>query len=86
MKLARRTFLQFAGAAAATPAFPHIAKAQVYPSRPITMIVPFAAGLGRDGHRQEPRPPRRRGRKKPTHASPPERPFVVWAVNVLRIW
>ena len=41
MKLARRTFLQFAGAAAAIPALPHIAKADVYPSRPITMIVPF---------------------------------------------
>jgi tripartite-type tricarboxylate transporter receptor subunit TctC len=44
MKLARRTFLQFAGAAAATPALLHIAEADVYPSRPITMIVPFPAG------------------------------------------
>jgi tripartite-type tricarboxylate transporter receptor subunit TctC len=43
MQLARRTFLQLVGAAA-TPALPRIAKAEVYPSRPITMIVPFPAG------------------------------------------
>jgi tripartite-type tricarboxylate transporter receptor subunit TctC len=43
MKLRRRTFLQFAGAAAAS-AFAPVAKAQVYPARPITMVVPFAAG------------------------------------------
>ncbi len=44
MKLPRRVFLQFAGAAAAAPALPHMAKAEVYPSRPITMVVPFPAG------------------------------------------
>jgi tripartite-type tricarboxylate transporter receptor subunit TctC len=44
MKLPRRKFLQFAGAAVAVPAFPRIVKAQAYPSRPITMIVPFPAG------------------------------------------
>src|SRR5262245_44862948 len=44
MKLPRRKFLQFAGAAAVAPAFVHLAAAQSYPSRPITMIVPFAAG------------------------------------------
>ena len=44
MKLPRRKFLQFAGAAAIAPAFVHLAAAQSYPSRPITMIVPFAAG------------------------------------------
>ena len=43
MKLRRRTFLQFAGAAAAS-AFAPVARAQVYPARPITMVVPFAAG------------------------------------------
>jgi tripartite-type tricarboxylate transporter receptor subunit TctC len=48
MKLPRRTFLQFAGAAAVAPAFPRIATAQSYPSRPITMIVPFAAGSSAD--------------------------------------
>jgi tripartite-type tricarboxylate transporter receptor subunit TctC len=44
MKFPRRTFLQFAGAAAIVPAFSRAARAQAYPSRPITMIVPFAAG------------------------------------------
>ena len=43
MELRRRTFLQFAGAATAS-AFAPVAKAQVYPARPITMVVPFAAG------------------------------------------
>jgi tripartite-type tricarboxylate transporter receptor subunit TctC len=43
MKLRRRTFLQFAGAGTAS-AFAPVAKAQVYPARPITMVVPFAAG------------------------------------------
>jgi tripartite-type tricarboxylate transporter receptor subunit TctC len=40
----RRTFLQFAGAAVAAPAFPKLATAQTWPTRPITMIVPYAAG------------------------------------------
>jgi len=44
MKLPRRTFLRFAIAAAAVPALPHIVSAQAYPSRPITMVAPFAAG------------------------------------------
>ena len=44
MKLPRRTFLQFAGATAATPAFSRIATAQTYPARPITMIVPYPPG------------------------------------------
>ena len=43
MELRRRTFLQFAGAATAS-AFAPVAEAQVYPARPITMVVPFAAG------------------------------------------
>jgi len=43
MKLRRRTFLQLAGAATAS-AFAPVAKAQAYPARPITMVVPFAAG------------------------------------------
>jgi tripartite-type tricarboxylate transporter receptor subunit TctC len=41
--LPRRRFLHLAGAAA-LPAASRIAWAQAYPSRPITMIVPFAAG------------------------------------------
>src|SRR6185437_12714990 len=44
MMIARRRFLQFAGACIATPALPCFAQAQSYPSRPITMIVPYAAG------------------------------------------
>ena len=48
VKLRRRTFLQFVGAAVAAPAFSHIATAQTYPARPITMVVPFAAGGGAD--------------------------------------
>ncbi len=44
MKFARRKFLHLAACAAALPAVSRVAKAQTYPSRPITMIVPFAAG------------------------------------------
>ena len=44
MKLPRRTFLHLAAGAAALPAMSRIARAQAYPSRPITMVVPFAAG------------------------------------------
>jgi tripartite-type tricarboxylate transporter receptor subunit TctC len=48
MKLQRRRFLQFAGAAAAAPAFSCVAAAQTYPSRQITMIVPLPAGSALD--------------------------------------
>ncbi len=44
MRIPRRRFLQGSAAAAAVPALPRIARAQAYPSRPITMIVPYAAG------------------------------------------
>ena len=43
MKLARRKFLHLA-AGAALPALSLIAKAQTYPTRPVRVIVPFAAG------------------------------------------
>jgi tripartite-type tricarboxylate transporter receptor subunit TctC len=49
MKLPRRRFLHLAAGAAALPALPRIARAQPYPARPITMIVPFAAGGPNDG-------------------------------------
>ena len=49
MKLPRREFLHLAAGAAALPALPRIARAQTYPARPITMIVPFAAGGPNDG-------------------------------------
>jgi tripartite-type tricarboxylate transporter receptor subunit TctC len=48
MKLPRRGFLQLAAGAAALPALPRIARAQAYPSRPVIMVVPFAAGSGSD--------------------------------------
>ena len=44
MKVPRRQFLNLAAGAAA----PRIAKAQTYPARPITMIVPTAAGASMD--------------------------------------
>jgi len=48
MKLPRRTFLHLVAGAAALPAMPNIARAQAYPTRPITLIVPFAAGGAND--------------------------------------
>jgi tripartite-type tricarboxylate transporter receptor subunit TctC len=44
MKLPRRTFLHLAAGAAALPAVSRLARAETYPSRPITVVVPFAAG------------------------------------------
>ena len=44
MMLVRRKFLRLAGAAAVAPALTRIAVAQSYPTRPITMVVPFGAG------------------------------------------
>jgi tripartite-type tricarboxylate transporter receptor subunit TctC len=48
MKLPRRQFLHLAAGAAALPALPHIARAQAYPSRPVRIMVGFAAGGGAD--------------------------------------
>lgn len=44
MKIQRRLFLHLAAGAAAFPALSRIASAQTYPSRPITLAVPFAPG------------------------------------------
>src|SRR4051794_25186745 len=44
MKFPRRNFLRLAAGASAPPAPSRIAMAHTYPSRPITMVVPFAAG------------------------------------------
>jgi tripartite-type tricarboxylate transporter receptor subunit TctC len=44
MKRARRTFLHLAASAVALPAISRIARAQAYPSRPITIIVPVPPG------------------------------------------
>src|SRR5438105_3776279 len=44
----RRQFLSLAAGAAALPAVSEIARAQAYPIRPITIVVPYAAGGGSD--------------------------------------
>jgi tripartite-type tricarboxylate transporter receptor subunit TctC len=44
MSIPRRHFLQLASGVAALPAVSRITWAQAYPSRPITLVVPFAAG------------------------------------------
>jgi len=48
MKLPRRQFLHLAAGAAALPALSRIASAQAYPSRPITIMVPFGPGSATD--------------------------------------
>jgi tripartite-type tricarboxylate transporter receptor subunit TctC len=44
MKIRRRQFLHLASGAVALPALSRIASAQTYPTRPITMFVPYGAG------------------------------------------
>jgi tripartite-type tricarboxylate transporter receptor subunit TctC len=48
MKLPRRTFLHLAAGAAALPAVSRFARAQTYPSRPVRIVVGFAAGSASD--------------------------------------
>ncbi len=48
MKLPRRTLLTSAAAALAATAFPRLASAQDYPSRPVRIVAGFAAGGGVD--------------------------------------
>jgi tripartite-type tricarboxylate transporter receptor subunit TctC len=48
MKFARRQFLHLAAGAAALPTVSRIAEAQTYPTRPVRIIVGFAAGGGTD--------------------------------------
>ena len=48
MKRDRRKFLELAGAVAAAAAFPHLAAADEYPTRPVRIIAGFAAGGGVD--------------------------------------
>src|SRR6186997_1683120 len=44
MKLPRRRFLHLAAGAATLPVLPHLARAQAYPTRPITVLVFVGAG------------------------------------------
>jgi tripartite-type tricarboxylate transporter receptor subunit TctC len=48
MKLPRRNFLHLAAGAAALPTVSRFAWAQAYPSRPVTLIVPYVAGGSTD--------------------------------------
>ena len=44
MKLPRQNFLHLPAGAAALPAVSRVARARTYPSRPVRVVVPFAAG------------------------------------------
>ena len=44
MKLPRRNFLHLVAGAAALPFAPHVARAQAYPTKPVRIIIGFAAG------------------------------------------
>jgi len=48
MNFPRRAFLRLAAGAAALPAVPRISRAQAYPSRPVRIVVGFAAGGATD--------------------------------------
>jgi hypothetical protein len=57
-ELGRRKFLHLAASAAALAPVPRTARAQAYPTRPITMIVPYTGGSQIDAVARVPRCPR----------------------------
>jgi tripartite-type tricarboxylate transporter receptor subunit TctC len=48
MRVPRRQFLHLVSSAVALTAVPRVARGQAYPSRPITMIVPYPGGAPMD--------------------------------------
>lgn len=48
MKLPRREFLHLAAATAVLPAWPHLARAETYPARPVHIVTGYPAGAGPD--------------------------------------
>jgi tripartite-type tricarboxylate transporter receptor subunit TctC len=48
MKLPRRQFLRLAAGAGVLPTVPRVARAQAYPTRPVRLVVGYAAGGGTD--------------------------------------
>jgi tripartite-type tricarboxylate transporter receptor subunit TctC len=44
----RRAFLRLAACAAALPAMPHVVRAQIWPSRPVRLVIGFGAGTAAD--------------------------------------
>jgi tripartite-type tricarboxylate transporter receptor subunit TctC len=48
MEFARRQFLHIAGGAAAAASLPKLGRAQIYPTRPVRLLVGFPPGGGSD--------------------------------------
>ncbi len=48
MFIARRRFLRLAAGAASLPALTRVARAEIYPARPVRIVVPYPAGIAPD--------------------------------------
>jgi hypothetical protein len=83
MTLARRAFLRLAAATAAVPAASRMTAAQSYPARPITVIVPFAAGGPTDTIARIIAEPMRATLRQPNAGTAP-RPRPGWAADRAR--